>query len=160
MLLRCLHNGAGRSKFDLQEGVAPGVCSTSWSQCAFHSVKLSTCLKFSSQTCSCVTAEGRRPTPALFEAIFCSLVFPFIATCFRSPWKLPYSLVNPPPWPWPPAPDSHPHSVIGQLGLRGASAVAVGRLGWRVAIRLPLLGCVRSLRAGRACEQSQGPPAY
>lgn len=56
-----------------------------------------------------------------------------------------------------PSPPSPPLiSVSGQLGLRGACAVAVGRLGQCVAIHLLLLSCVCcrtwSLRAGGARE--------
>lgn len=169
MLLRCLHNRAGRTEFDLQEGVVTGVCSTSWSQCAFHcqAEEVPGAQQSDMQLCDCWTH-----TPALFEAVFCSFFFFLIPLLILVSGLLESFLTHwymrlPLPTPTPTLPRPHPpllHSVIGQLGLRRAPAVAVGRLGWRVAIRLPLLGCgctcMRSLRAGRACEQSQGPPAY
>lgn len=104
-------------------------------------------------------------TSVPFEAIVCS--FLHIATYFKShffPLQLPFPYILIGTFAFLPSPPSPPpFSVGGQLGLCGARAVAVGGLRQRVAIRLPLLGCVcagaRSLGAGGACEESQGAPA-
>lgn len=96
-------------------------------------------------------------TSALFEAILYS--FLPINTCYKSCFSLIAFFPLHTHWyiRLPSLPTPAPlFSVSGQLGLCGACAVAIGRLGQCDAIRLPLLacGCARtwSLRAGGAHE--------
>lgn len=95
-------------------------------------------------------------TSAQFEAIVRS--FFHIATCFKSPQKLSFLYILIGTFAFLSLPTLPPplDSVSGQLRLCGARAVAIGRLGQCVAIRLPLLGCgcacMWSLRAGGAHE--------
>lgn len=120
MLLRCLHNGAGRTEFDLREGVATGVCSTSWSQCVFHPVKLRRCLKFSSQTCSCATAERTlqhysRPSSVAVFFFPLLLLVSGLRESFLTHWYIRLSLAPPPP----PSPPTTPLSDWSAWAPRG-----------------------------------------
>lgn len=157
MLLRCLHNGAGRTEFDLHKGVATSICSTSWSQCVFHSEaeEVPDVQQSDMQLCDCWTH-----TPALSKAIFCSFFFfslllllSGLLESFLTHW---YIRLSPPP----PPPTTHPHphtTPLSDWSARAPKGVRCSRWKAGVACGHPSAAPWLRLCLHAVCESGKSP---